>query len=167
MKHLRHALAAATVATFGAFAATGAQAASETFLVFTPLNYTFSVSAAGAYSFDTWAAALGYTASLYLGDTTAGSALTSASSSVFGTASFDQTLSTNTNYTFSLSSVLPSHTLASITLSGPGHIQSPVTLAPVPEPETYAMLLAGMGLVAAVARRRKASAARKTELIAL
>lgn len=30
-----------------------------------------------------------------------------------------------------------------------------VTLAPVPEPETYAMLLAGLGLVGAIARRRK------------
>lgn len=31
-------------------------------------------------------------------------------------------------------------------------------LTPVPEPETYAMLLAGLGLVGAVARRRKARA---------
>lgn len=30
-----------------------------------------------------------------------------------------------------------------------------VTLAPVPEPETYAMLLAGLGLIGAIARRRK------------
>lgn len=30
-----------------------------------------------------------------------------------------------------------------------------ITLAPVPEPETYALLLAGLGLVAAVARKRK------------
>jgi hypothetical protein len=29
----------------------------------------------------------------------------------------------------------------------------------VPEPETYAMLLAGLGLVGAIARRRKAKAA--------
>lgn len=34
-----------------------------------------------------------------------------------------------------------------------------VTLAPVPEPETYAMLLAGLGLMGAIARRRKATAA--------
>lgn len=32
-----------------------------------------------------------------------------------------------------------------------------VTVTAVPEPETYAMLLAGMGLVGAIARRRKAS----------
>ena len=33
-----------------------------------------------------------------------------------------------------------------------------VAVAPIPEPETYAMLLAGLGLVGAVARRRKSSA---------
>lgn len=33
-----------------------------------------------------------------------------------------------------------------------------VIAAPVPEPETYAMLLAGLGLVGAIARRRKANA---------
>jgi hypothetical protein len=33
---------------------------------------------------------------------------------------------------------------------------SSFALAPVPEPETYAMLLAGLGLVAGVVRRRKA-----------
>jgi hypothetical protein len=31
-----------------------------------------------------------------------------------------------------------------------------ITVTPVPEPETYAMLLAGLGLMGAVARRRKA-----------
>jgi hypothetical protein len=31
-----------------------------------------------------------------------------------------------------------------------------VLTAPVPEPETYAMLLAGLGLMGAIARRRKA-----------
>jgi hypothetical protein len=32
---------------------------------------------------------------------------------------------------------------------------SGVSVSPVPEPETYAMLLAGLGLVGAMARRRK------------
>ncbi len=32
-----------------------------------------------------------------------------------------------------------------------------ITAAPVPEPETYAMMLAGLGVMGAVARRRKAS----------
>lgn len=40
-----------------------------------------------------------------------------------------------------------------------GHINGYVIeySAPVPEPETYALLLAGLGLMASVARRRKAS----------
>lgn len=36
-----------------------------------------------------------------------------------------------------------------------GEIGSPGSIAAVPEPETYAMLLAGLGLVGAVARRRR------------
>jgi hypothetical protein len=41
-------------------------------------------------------------------------------------------------------------------LSGSGEAASyTVTLAPVPEPETYALLLAGLGLMGAVARRRQ------------
>lgn len=35
-----------------------------------------------------------------------------------------------------------------------GHYDGTITLAPVPEPETYAMLLAGLGVMGAVARRR-------------
>lgn len=35
-------------------------------------------------------------------------------------------------------------------------IQLSLTTAPVPEPETYALLIAGLGVVAAVARRRRA-----------
>jgi hypothetical protein len=30
-----------------------------------------------------------------------------------------------------------------------------ITAAPIPEPETYAMLLAGLGLLAFIARRRR------------
>ena len=41
-------------------------------------------------------------------------------------------------------------------LAGNGDAASyTVTLAPVPEPETYALLLAGLGLMGAVARRRQ------------
>lgn len=35
-------------------------------------------------------------------------------------------------------------------------VQLTLTTAPVPEPETYALLIAGLGVVAAVARRRRA-----------
>ena len=45
------------------------------------------------------------------------------------------------------------------TMAATGDVGNPglFTLAPVPEPETYAMLLAGLGLVGAIARRRRAS----------
>ena len=37
-----------------------------------------------------------------------------------------------------------------------GHMTlAPTTMAPIPEPETYAMMLAGLGLMGFVARRRK------------
>jgi hypothetical protein len=41
---------------------------------------------------------------------------------------------------------------------GGGEIRGFLTAAPVPEPETYGMLLAGLALVSAVARRRKVAA---------
>jgi hypothetical protein len=40
-----------------------------------------------------------------------------------------------------------------------GSISVPTLVASVPEPETYAMLLAGLGVIGALARRRKAAAA--------
>jgi len=54
-----------------------------------------------------------------------------------------------------------SHTFTiELTALAPGYTSGGATatfsaLAPVPEPETYAMLLAGLGLMGAVARRRK------------
>jgi hypothetical protein len=43
------------------------------------------------------------------------------------------------------------------TFSG-GEIRALLVLTPVPEPETYGMLLAGLALVGAIARRRKSAA---------
>ena len=43
--------------------------------------------------------------------------------------------------------------------AGLAEIQVYGTAAPVPEPETYAMMLAGLGLMGAIARRRKSKAA--------
>lgn len=40
-----------------------------------------------------------------------------------------------------------------------GNVSVPTPVASVPEPETYAMLLAGLGVIGAIARRRKAAAA--------
>jgi hypothetical protein len=39
------------------------------------------------------------------------------------------------------------------------YVESTMVLTPVPEPETYAMLLAGLGLMGAIARRRRAKQA--------
>lgn len=45
---------------------------------------------------------------------------------------------------------------AHIALGNPGEIGSPGMIAAVPEPEQYAMLLAGLGMIGAVARRKQA-----------
>ncbi len=42
--------------------------------------------------------------------------------------------------------------------SGPNAYAGSVVISPVPEPETYAMLLAGLGLIGFTARRRKQNA---------
>jgi hypothetical protein len=47
--------------------------------------------------------------------------------------------------------------VAGTTTSGAGSYAVAVSLAPVPEPETYAMMLAGLGLMGFIARRRKQS----------
>ncbi|ELX09859.1 hypothetical protein containing PEP-CTERM anchor [Janthinobacterium sp. HH01] len=44
-----------------------------------------------------------------------------------------------------------------INLDGYAHVTYTYETAPVPEPETYAMLLAGLGLMGVVARRRKSA----------
>jgi len=43
--------------------------------------------------------------------------------------------------------------------SSPGVSAIPPVTAPIPEPETYAMLLAGLALLAAATRRRRLQAA--------
>ena len=43
--------------------------------------------------------------------------------------------------------------------AGPNSTQDLAVFAPIPEPETYAMILAGLGLMGFIARRRRAAAA--------
>jgi len=69
------------------------------------------------------------------------------------------------NYTAALSAVSDQELTAGgnarygtdVTVDGYAKVTYTYETAPVPEPETYAMLLAGLGLVGAVARRRKAA----------
>jgi hypothetical protein len=48
---------------------------------------------------------------------------------------------------------------ASGSVNGFNYIAAQYQVTPVPEPETFAMLLAGLGVMGAIARRRKAAAA--------
>lgn len=64
----------------------------------------------------------------------------------------------HTFYTFSGLDIHSQQVRVSAYANGPWTFVDEVrfTAAPIPEPETYAMLLAGLGLMGAVARRRKA-----------
>ncbi|CAM8635630.1 PEP-CTERM protein-sorting domain [Comamonadaceae bacterium] len=80
-----------------------------------------------------------------------------------GTYTFDTTGKSYSNmgwttYTTQFAAVSTSTTLsfASMTSGPAGPALDNISVSAVPEPETYALLLAGLGLMGAVARRRKA-----------
>lgn len=64
-----------------------------------------------------------------------------------------------TNYSFNFTTTGGSQALVFSSVGGDGYsgavLDNVSVTAAVPEPETYAMMLAGLGLVAAIARRRK------------
>jgi choice-of-anchor C domain-containing protein len=77
------------------------------------------------------------------------------------TLSFDNTTSTVTNmgwahqsFTFIATGISTELSFASTTDGNAGIALDNITITPVPEPETYALMLAGLGLVGFAARRR-------------
>lgn len=76
-----------------------------------------------------------------------------------GWTNFGNFAGNNSTYTFNLPSAGDYHLDITGTATGlAGGVYSvSISAAPVPEPETYAMLLAGLGLMGAITRRRKAA----------
>jgi len=83
----------------------------------------------------------------------------------FGTATQTYNLSSNSPWSsYSLSFTASSNSSYSLKFSNAGGdnigvVLDNVTVTAVPEPETYAMMLAGLGLMGSIARRRKAKLA--------
>jgi hypothetical protein len=74
-----------------------------------------------------------------------------------GTANYGSFSGNNSTYTFNLPSAGNYHVDISGVVNGSagGVYAIALSAAPVPEPETFAMLLVGLGLVGTIARRRK------------
>lgn len=105
-------------------------------------SFDYLVSAVGASGFAyTGTPITGLTASLYLGNALKGS-------------------STGLNFSFdNLESGTYTLKASGTVASGFNILITSYTVTPVPEPETYAMLLAGLGVMGAIARRRSKTAA--------
>lgn len=68
------------------------------------------------------------------------------------------------NTTYSVFSAYPNIASFTTTIDGPGVITPIPQINAVPEPETFAMFLAGLGLMGYVARRRKPTTAKMDSL---
>nr|WP_206022005.1 FxDxF family PEP-CTERM protein [Rhodoferax bucti] len=106
-------------------------------------SFDYLVSATGASGASyVGSAVTGLTTSLYLGNALKGT-------------------STGLNYSFSnlLSGTYTLKASGTVANGGFNVLITSYTVTPVPEPETYAMLLAGLGVMGAIARRRSKTAA--------
>ncbi len=105
-------------------------------------SFDYLVSAIGASGNSYTASAIsGLTASLYLGNTLQGT-------------------STGLNFSFNnLQSGTYTLKASGTVANGFNVLITSYTVTPVPEPESYAMLLAGLGVMGAIARRRSKTAA--------
>jgi hypothetical protein len=126
--------------SFGSGALTGAAVSNAT------MDFTFMGLASGMYSFDFGAYSTGKV--------------------TFDSVSLDGTLvpstlgAGNKSISFSANETLGSSFVVSVQYDkavGVGSFGGSVTVTPVPEPETYALMLAGLGAIGFVARRRSAA----------
>ena len=122
-------------------------------------NYTFVAPTSESFSFyaSTWQDT-SFSATLFPSSLPAtAQALTAGGTGMYAwdekTVTGAFTLVAGTQYTLSITGVAAAPT------NYWGSISVPTPVASVPEPETYAMLLVGLGVIGAIARRRKAAAA--------
>jgi len=74
---------------------------------------------------------------------------------LWGAAAFPTTVGDLNMFSTGLSANTPSGSSIFTLLTAGGDSMRLTSVSPVPEPETYAMLLAGLGVIGAIARRRK------------
>ncbi|WPB57438.1 PEP-CTERM sorting domain-containing protein [Xylophilus sp. GOD-11R] len=120
----------------------------------------FQVGASGSYDF--WSGATGFDIGMVLysypfdpTNVTANLISVADNNETLGHESFSEDLTAGVKYSLAISSGHRNgYGPFDMQISGPGAI---TPLATVPEPETFAMLLAGLGLTGGLARRRRAN----------
>ncbi|QHJ01368.1 PEP-CTERM sorting domain-containing protein [Xylophilus rhododendri] len=163
-----HAAATTTVTDLGLVTTTTTKGTNTTDGSFADLfNFTVgpnagSILVSTASTFSSYGVSLSSLA-LYLGTYTTTASLSGLTPIVFSASPVNMDLGngivvdTVANKSFALSPAATYTLAVNGTSIGDSRYTSIVQLAPVPEPETYAMLLAGLGVMGFVAKRKKAS----------